>query len=104
MTATDYVPTDRESTREIVLDADRVKILELKREADDFVWLMSQREGRRVIKRLIDKSRVFQSTFHEDGRVHAFREGFRRYGTEIAELVNVRCPRLVASMMEEAAQ
>lgn len=48
-------------------------------EADDFAWLMSHKQGRRIVRRLLDKAGIYRTTFTGDER-GAFLEGMRNMG------------------------
>ena len=105
MSSIDYAPTRPAALSELLEAEAQSRHIQSENESADFGWLMAQPEGRRVVLRLIEKSRVLQSTFDPANPYQtAHNEGFRRYGTEVATLVNARFPKLYALMMQEAHQ
>ena len=105
MSTIDYAPTRPADLRDMLEAQSHARQIEFDNEVADFGWLMSVPEGRRTVLRLIKRARVLASTFDPSNQYQtAHNEGFRRYGTEIAELVNARFPKLYALMMQEAHQ
>ena len=83
--------------------ADRALTARLARETEesDVRWLMSNRRGRRVLRRLLDQAGVFRSSFSTTAMQMAFNEGFRNYGLRMLDLIHTTCPELYPQMMKE---
>jgi len=93
-------PTDIHAEQDrIQEEADRQKRSLRGREAD-WVWLMSNKRGRRIVWRILEDTNVFGSsmtgnsyTFHNEGR--------RSYGIEVHDIVREKCAKDYALMLEE---
>jgi hypothetical protein len=73
------------------------------RDDADLVWLMSQREGRRFIWRLMQSCHLYESSFTGTNATF-FREGERNVGLQIlADIVRL-CPELHARMLIETRE
>lgn len=93
----DLIELDKAQTR-----ASEVQRLVRQVEVEDFKWLMGNKQGRRIVWRLLEKAGVFRSSFRSDALSMAFSEGMRNTGlilmTEIGEL----CPEKYNIMVKEA--
>lgn len=69
----------------------------------DVKWLMADRRGRRVVRRLLSKSGVFRSSFQGDGLNTAFAEGGRNVGLYMLALVQSHCPDRLAEVLIESS-
>jgi hypothetical protein len=70
-------------------------------EDEDFVWLMSGPRGRRIVRRLIYNSGVFQSSFRQNAMSMGHTEGKKEMGYELLSLVDRLCPKGYTTMNEE---
>lgn len=68
-------------------------------EADDLKWLMADPRGVRFMRRLLERSGVFRSSFTGDPHSTAFREGERNIGLGLIALVSEDCPERLAALM-----
>jgi hypothetical protein len=72
-------------------------------EAVDFLWLMADPRGRRLVWRQLAASRVFHSSFDPTAMNMAFNEGRRAEGLRLLAQVHALCPDLYPTMMKENA-
>lgn len=70
-------------------------------EKDDLVWLMSNKRGRRVMYRLLERAGVWRSSFHTNALQMAFNEGSRNEGLYLFAKLAEACPESYSSMLEE---
>lgn len=99
----EYDPTDvqaQEAARETM---ERERKLSKDTEESDFKWLMSQKRGRRIIWRLLEKAGVFRSVFNTNAMAMSFAEGGRNYGLHTLGLIQSLCPELFPTMVKENA-
>jgi hypothetical protein len=90
-------------------DADReaqAQRQELARQQEiaDFLWMMADPRGRRIVWRQLGAAGVFQSSFDPTAMTMAFNEGRRSEGLRLLAQVMERCPDLYATMMKEQTQ
>lgn len=98
----DYDPTNlREHEERRTEEADRQRFV-AKREEDDFKWLMSSKQGRSIVWRLMEEAGVFRISFNLNSMQMAFNEGKRDYGNRIFNLILTHTPELYPAMMKEA--
>lgn len=74
-----------------------------RQEADDFLWVMSQPEGRRFVWMLMRRVNVFGAVFNTHGGVMNFNEGRRDSGLFLLGRIDRLCPELFAVMAAENA-
>jgi len=97
----EYDPTDiraQEAARESQ-DRDQKKSNDT--EESDIKWLMRNKQGRRVVWRLLEKAGVFRSVFNTNAMAMSFAEGHRNYGLQTLTLIHVACPELFPVMLKE---
>lgn len=70
-------------------------------EANDFKWLMSCPQGRRIVWRLLGSAGVFRSSFATNAMQMAFNEGKRNEGLELLAQIHTLCPERYQVMVEE---
>ncbi len=70
-------------------------------EAEDFNWLMSSKQGRRVVWRMLEKAGVFRTTFRLSNEM-AFLEGMRNMGLILMADIHEICPEKYHIMVKEA--
>jgi hypothetical protein len=86
------------------LDDDlRRTAVKLDSEADDadFAWLMSGPRGRRFVRRLLERARVFQTSFHPNTMQMSLQEGEKQMGYWILGMIERLCPEDYHTMMQE---
>lgn len=67
----------------------------------DFLWLMGDRRGRRIVWRMLSEAGVFRSSFSPEALTIAFNEGRRDSGLKLLAQTNELCPDLYTTMMKE---
>ena len=70
-------------------------------EKQDFIWLMQDRRGRRIVWRLLEKAGVFRTTFRPDALEMAFNEGIRNVGLLLVTEIHELCPEKYHVMAKE---
>lgn len=74
----------------------------------DLKWLMSQKRGRRVVRRLLEDAGVYRLSYvpgAQDGdRATAFAEGRRNLGLELTTVLLEHCSNDYARMIQEKAE
>jgi hypothetical protein len=73
-------------------------------EGEDFKWLMSNKRGRRVIWRWLERTGVYRSSFNHSGSITAFNEGARNIGLMLIAQVHEHCPEHYLTMLQEQRQ
>lgn len=68
----------------------------------DFLWLMSQEQGRRFMWGLLGKCNLFATSFNTHGGLMTLSEGKKQIGYQYLEDINTLCPARYVQMMEEA--
>jgi hypothetical protein len=100
---TEHDPLDvhqQDAARE---DSEARAALIREQEAADFIWLMNDQRGRRIVWRQLAASRVFHSSFDPTAMNMAFNEGRRAEGLRLLAQVHALCPDLYPTMMKENA-
>lgn len=70
-------------------------------EANDIKWLMSSKQGRRIVWRLLDKAGVFRTSFTGNSETF-FKEGMRNLGLFLVAEVMEHSPDAFALMLAES--
>ncbi|WP_298540690.1 hypothetical protein [uncultured Limnobacter sp.] len=73
----EFLMTDEELRERDLTDAQKQRIKKI--EEDDFRWLMADKRGRRIMWRLLERTRVYQSSFTGNSQTF-FLEGTRNVG------------------------
>jgi hypothetical protein len=68
-------------------------------EESDIKWLMADPRGRRVTRRLLERSGVFRVSFTGDALGTSFREGERNVGLMLLQQITRFTPERLAEMM-----
>lgn len=90
--------------REIAEQDRAVEAGKLKRliEDTDFEWLMSRKQGRRIVWRLLDLAGVFRLSYAgEATHATAFAEGGRQIGNVLLADIHRLCPQRYQDMVTE---
>lgn len=74
---------------------------EVKGEIGDIVWLMSNKRGRRIVRRLLDQAGVYQLSYTGEALSTAFNEGRRSAGNKLIAIVAAHCPEQYTLLLRE---
>ena len=100
--STEYDPTDVHRLDREEAEKKAAKRIKESTEEGDLKWLMSSRQGRRIVWRLLSTAGVFQLSFNQNAMVMSFNEGRRNYGNLLLSQINSICPDLYPRMAKEA--
>lgn len=92
----DHDPTDTDAPRDNTTRVARRQV-----EANDIRWLMSSKQGRRVMHRFIEHCGVYRSTFTGNSETF-FKEGMRNVGLFLVAEIQRHTPDAYAQMNTEA--
>lgn len=96
----DHDPFDlRGQERAKAEQGDKAK-LQRHNEAEDMKWLMGSKRGRRIMWRLLEKTRIFRSSFTGNSETF-FNEGMRNVGLMLMAQINETCPEQYTNMVQE---
>lgn len=70
-------------------------------EKDDVGWLMTHREGRRIVWRVLARAGIYRIAYHQNDRDEAFQLGQQALGFEAFAEINTVCPNLYIKMLQE---
>lgn len=98
---TEFDPSDTDLQEAARIDANKHAELEQQRAATDFLWMMNDPRGRRIIWRQLAAAGVFRTSFTPDAMQMAFNEGHRSHGLRLIAQVHALCPDLYPTMMKE---
>ncbi len=87
---TDFDPLDTRAQERAHADRKERDRLTSEQEIADFKWLMSDKRGRRVVWRLLEKTGLYRSSFTGNSETF-FREGARNVGLAYMALINEHC-------------
>lgn len=99
-----YDPLDTESADKARSDNSTRDKLAQRLEADDVKWLMSSKQGRRVVWRALDRAGVYRLSFNTNSMTMAFAEGARNEGLRLTALIHRNCPDLYPTMIKESQE
>lgn len=71
------------------------------KEQNDLRWVMSNKQGRRFIYRLLSEAGVYRLSFNTNNAVMAFNEGGRNIGLNLLNNVMGSCPERYTEMLAE---
>lgn len=97
---TDLDPTDLQAKERAQKASKEKKRLTSEREAEDFKWLMSDKRGRRVVRRLLERTGVYRTSFTGNSETF-FREGERNIGLHYMAMAHAHCMDKYALMITE---
>ena len=81
---------------------EKAEQLQRKLDEDDFIWLMSDKRGRRVMwRQLLEPSGLFRNPFNTDSNVMSFGCGEQNQGHRLMAKLHRLCPDLYYSAMKE---
>lgn len=96
-----YDPTDLRGQQEDKREAEAAERLARKTEIADLKWLMSSKQGRRIMWRLLEMSGPFRMSFDTNAMRMAFNEGSRNMGNRLFNEVMTLCPEMYPVMAKE---
>ncbi|WP_291751913.1 MULTISPECIES: endopeptidase [unclassified Limnobacter] len=94
----EFLMTDEELRERDLTDAQKQRIKKI--EEDDFRWLMADKRGRRIMWRLLERTRVYQSSFTGNSQTF-FLEGTRNVGLMLISDIQKHCAEQFVVMLKE---
>lgn len=70
-------------------------------EKNDVGWLMTHKEGRRIVWRVLSRAGIYRIAYHQNDRDEAFQLGQQFLGFEALAEINTVCPNLYIKMLQE---
>ncbi|KAF9396920.1 hypothetical protein CPC16_004253 [Podila verticillata] len=70
-------------------------------EEADLKWLMSTKQGRRIIWRFLERAGVYRLSFNTNALAMAFAEGNRNEGLRLLGQIHTLCPEFYVAMVKE---
>ena len=98
---TEHDPFDKEAAEEAQRIAKERAEADRRQEKEDLIWLMSGKRGRRIVRRLLDHSGVWRSSFNTNAMQMAFNEGTRNEGLHLTAKIMTYCPVQYAELITE---
>lgn len=92
-------PTDLAEIQRVADEQAAREQVDRENEEGDFRWLMSDKRGRRVVRRILLQAGLDESVFDQNYGVMARREGRREFGIALQRLIKRVCPARVWTMM-----
>jgi hypothetical protein len=68
---------------------------------DDLKWVLSDKRGRRFVRRLLDQAGVYRSSFNTNAMTMSFNEGQRNEGLRLVAQMMTHCRKRFMDMLEE---
>lgn len=97
----DYDPAERADKERSADDGDSQQYGDARAEVDDIKWLMSNRRGRRIAFRWLERSGLWRLSFNTNALAMAFNEGERNAGLRLQDLLVTHSPERYAEMLQE---
>ena len=97
----DYEPTDLAERDAANEERSQTNQRERQDEIGDFKWLMGQKRGRRIVRRLLDFTGINRSSFSNSGSQTFFNEGQRNVGLKLLLMINSDCTDEYVLMLKE---
>lgn len=95
-------PTDLEEQERLLEEEEAQKALAQEQEKEDITWLMSSKQGRRIVWRTLERSGVFRLSFNADSAaMTSFNEGRKNEGLRLFTQINAYCYNHYAAMVRE---
>ena len=95
-----YDPIDTDAQKKRKDQTDLTRKLTRDQELDDIKWLMSQKQGRRVMHRLLTITGIYRSSFTGNSQTF-FNEGQRNIGLILTADVHQHCSNDFVLMLNE---
>lgn len=98
----EHDPIDTRANQQAQAQRDERARLAAKTEADDLVWLLSSKRGRRMVWRQLDRAGVFRLSFNTNSMQMAFNEGARNDGLRLLAQIHAVRPEAYTEMLRES--
>lgn len=98
----EFDPLDLEGQEQASKKAQDANRLAKSYDDDDFKWFMSNKRGRRIMYRWLEKTGIYRTSFNHSGSVTAFNEGSRNIGLQFLHQIHEICPEHYLTMLLEA--
>lgn len=95
-------PFDLDQQQAFRQETERQKKLEQEIAAEDWKWLMSSKQGRRTVWRILQQAGVFRLSYAASSHDTAFNEGQRNVGLFMLAPINAHCPEMYLLMIKES--
>jgi len=95
-----YDPFDIAGQQKRREDRGNRSALQRKTDEEDIRWLMGQKQGRRIVARLLSMTGVYRTSFTGNSETF-FREGMRNIGLILLSDIHNLCPEEFVSMLKE---
>ena len=95
-----FDPLDLRGQESAKRKKDDLSRLAAEQQDEDINWLMSNKAGRRIAWRLLERTGVFRSSFTGNSETF-FREGQRNVGLMLLDQIHRVAPDLYATMLKE---
>lgn len=99
-----FDPTDIRSQELTAEDAEKRSRIAHDLEIDDIKWLMSDKRGRRIAYRAIERAGVWLSSFNTNALSMSFNEGRRNEGLRLLVQITTHCPERYNTMLKESKE
>lgn len=86
---------------DIAEDEDAKLEREVRQAVEDLRWLMGHKPGRRFVRRLLERTGVYRTSFHTSGSVMSFNEGQRNVGLGLVAEIQEHAPDQFLLMLKE---
>jgi hypothetical protein len=73
-------------------------------DAEDIKWLMSSKQGRRILWGMLERAGVYRLSFNTNSMTMAFAEGARNEGLRLLNQIHTHCADLYPTMLREATK
>lgn len=97
----EHDPLDLSAQERASATAAEEERLAKEKEQNDLRWVMSTKQGRRFIHRLLSKAGIWQSSFNTNNAMMAFNEGRRNAGLELLSEITEACSERYTEMLTE---
>jgi len=97
---TDFDPFDLRTAQQRDADRRHEAALDKRVEAEDWVWILGNPRGRRIMNALLDYCGVYRSSYTGNSETF-FREGSRNVGLKILSQIQTNAPEHYIMMLKE---
>jgi hypothetical protein len=96
----EHSPLDFKAQEAQQLQDEKSKEILRQIEAEDFMWMMEDPRGRRIMWRLLEMTGIYRSSFTGNSETF-FREGARNVGLQLVGEIHSLCPEKYSIMTQE---
>lgn len=97
----EHEPLDLNAQERASAKAAEEERLAKEKEQNDLRWVMSNKQGRRFMWRLLSEAGVFRLSFNTNNATMAFNEGYRSAGLKQLNEIMEACPERYTDMLNE---